>query len=118
MILSDTRHDRLRRDGVAESPAGDRIGLGKRGAGHRAFPHAGEAVHINVLAAIVNDMLIHLVHDGVNIVADAKLGNDPELFLGEDLAAGVRGVADDDGLCTAAEGVLQYVRVEGERRRV
>ena len=71
-----------------------------------------------MLAAIVDDMLIHLVHDGVNIVADAKLGNDLELFLGEDLAAGVRGVADDDGLCTAAEGVLQYVRVEGERRRV
>lgn len=118
VVLANARHDVLRRDGVAESPAGDGVGLGERRAGDRALPHTGEAVHVDVLAAVVDDVLVHLVHDGVNVVADAEVGDGLELFLGEDLAARVRWITDDDGLCAAAESVLEHVRVKGERRRV
>ena len=118
VVLADARHDVLRRDGIAESPAGDGVGLGERRAGDRALPHAGDAVHVDVLAAVVDDVLIHLVHDGVNVVADAEVGDGLELFLGEDLAARVRGIADDDGLRAAAERIFEHVRVKGERRRI
>ena len=109
VVLLDLVHDLLGGNGVAETPAGDGVGLAEGGAGHGALPHAGQGVHVGVLVALVDDVLIDLVHDGVDVVLDAQVCDELQLFLGEDLAAGVGGVADQDGLGALLEGVLQDV---------
>ena len=117
VVLLDAVHDGLRRDGVAETPAGDGVGLGKARAADRALPHAGQAVHIDVLVALVDNVLIHLVHDGERVILDAQLRDELQLVVSEHLAGGVRRVADEDGLCALFERVFQHVCIEVERRR-
>ena len=69
-----------------------------------------------MLAAVVDDVLIHLVHDGVNVVADAEVGDGLELFLGEDLAARIGGVADQNCLRMLTERIFENLGVKVERR--
>ena len=66
--------------------------------------------------SVVDDVLVDLVHDGVYVVLDAQIRDDLQLIIGEHLAAGVGGVADEDGLGTLAEGVLQHIGVKPEGR--
>ena len=117
VVLLDLVHNGLGRNGVANAPAGDGIGLGQGGAGDGPLPHAGHVAHIAVLVRGVDDVLIHLVHNGVHVVLDAQAGNQLQLLLGKHLAAGVGGVADEDGLGVLFEGILQHVGVEVELRR-
>ena len=66
--------------------------------------------------AVIDDMLVHLVHDGVHVVLDAQVRNELQLVVGEHLAAGVGGIADQNGLGPLLEGVLQDLWVEAEVR--
>ena len=117
VVLLDAVHNWLRRDGVAKPPAGDGIRLGQARAADCALPHSGQAVHINMLVTFIDDMLIDLVHDGERVILDAELGNELQLVIGKDLAGRVRRVADQNGLCTLPERVLQHVCIEIEFRR-
>ena len=110
--------DDLRRgDDVAKAPAGDGIGLGKRRAGQRALPHVGQRRKIGVLVRGVNDVLVDLVSDDVDVIFLGKTRDDLKLLAREDLAAGVRGVAQHERLGVLAERVLEHFGVKRERRR-
>ena len=89
VVLLDPVHDGLRSNRVAEPPAGNGVGLRQARAADRPLPHAGKRGHVDHLPAVVDNVLIDLVHDGVYIVLDAELGNKLQLFVGKDLAAGV-----------------------------
>ncbi len=54
-----------------------------------------------------DDVLVDLVGDHVRVVLVAQTADEQQLFLGKDLAAGIRGVADDDRLGVLAERVFQ-----------
>ena len=112
--LLDPIHQMLGGNGIAQPPAGDGIGLGQGAAGYRPLPHAGQGAHIDVLMGGVNDVLVHLVHDHVGVIADGHIPDELELLLGKHLAAGVGGVADQNGLCSLLEGILQHVGVKVE----
>ncbi len=112
--LLDPVHQMLGGDGVAQPPAGDGVGLGQGAAGYRPLPHAGQGAHIDVLMAVVDDVLVYLVHDGVDVILDAQVRDELKLFIGKHLAAGVGGVADQDGLGPLLEGILQHVGVKVE----
>ena len=64
-----------------------------------------------------DDVLVNLVGDHVRVILVAQAADEQQLFLGEDLAARVRRVADDDRLRVLAERVLEHVAVKVERRR-
>ena len=116
VVLLDPVHDGLRSDRVAEPPAGNGVGLRQARTADRPLPHAGKRGHVDHLPAIVDNVLIDLVHDGIDVILDAELRNKLQLLIGKDLAAGVRGVADEDGLRVLPERVLQDLRVKMERR--
>ena len=67
-----------------------------------------------MLVAVIDDMLIDLVHDGERIVFDAEFGNKLQLVIGEDLTGRVRRVADQNGLCALLERILQHICIEVE----
>ena len=64
--------------------------------------------------ALVNDMLVNLVHDGINVVTDTQIRNQLQLIIGKDLTAGVGGVADQDRLDSLLEGILQHIGIKIE----
>ena len=70
-----------------------------------------------MLVAVIDDMLIDLVHNGKRVILDAQLGNELQLVIGEDLAGRVRWVADQNGLRALLERVFQHICVEIELRR-
>ena len=59
-------------------------------------------------------MLIHLVGDDIGVILLCQRGDELQLLPGKDLAAGVGGVAEDEGLDALTEGVLQLLGVEAE----
>ena len=65
---------------------------------------------------LVDDVLVHLVHDGVDIIFDAQVGDELQLGLSEHLAAGIGGIADQDGFGILLEGLLQHGGIKVERR--
>ena len=117
MHLPGHVHNLRRGDDVPQPPAGDGVGFRQGGAADGALPHAGQGGHVHMLMGRVDDMLVHLVGDDIGVVLFRQVGNDIQLRPGEDLAAGVGGVAEDQRLGPLAEGVLQHLRVEAEVRR-
>ena len=111
-------HDVRRGDDVPQPPAGDGIGLGQGGAGDRPLPHARQGGKIAVLVRCVNDMLVHLVGDDEGVVSLGQVGDQLQLVIGEDLAAGIGGIAEDQRLGMLVERRLQLVCVKVEFRRV
>ena len=110
--------DNLRRgDDIAQSPAGNRVRLGKRRARQRALPHARQSGKISVLVGCEHDMLIHLVGDNVGVVLLRERRDNLQLLAGEHLAARIGRVAQDDGLRVLTERVLKHVRIKVEIRR-
>ena len=110
--------DFRRGDDVAQTPAGDGIGLGKRAARDGALPHAGQRGKIGVHVGRVDDVFVNFVRDDIGIVFDGQLRDGFQLLTGKDLATGVGRVAQDQRLGVLAEGVLQFVGIEAEFRRV
>ena len=104
--LGQIRHVR-RRNQEAETPARDRKRLGERVAGNHPAPSAGERCRRNVLIRREHNVLIHLVRDHERVVLLRVAQNLRQLFAGKHLAAGVRGVADDDRLRVLAKRVLE-----------
>ena len=80
VILLYAVHYRFGCDCVAQSPAGDRIGLGKARTAYCALPHARETVHVDVLVSVIDDVLVDLVHDCIDIVLHAELCYQRKLF--------------------------------------
>ena len=117
--LLDALGDLGRGNGVTQTPAGDGVGLGQRAAADGAFEHARQGGHIDVLVGRIDDVLVYLVGDAVRVVLFAQVGDKGELLARKDLAAGVRRVAQDDGLgVVVAEGSLEYLTVKVECGRV
>ena len=108
--------DLLRSDDVAQTPAGDGVGLGQGGAGQRPVPHPRQGGEVGVLMGGVDDVLVDLVGDDVGVVLGGHLGDGQQLLPGEHPPAGVGGVAQHQGLGALPEGGLQFVHVEGEGR--
>ena len=116
--LFGTLDDVLRGDDVPQPPAGDGVRLGQGGAGEGPLPHARQGGEVGVLVGGVDDVLVHLVGDDIGVVFLRQGGDDLQLRPGEHLAGGVGGIAQHQGLGVLAEGVLQYLRVKGEVRRI
>ncbi len=119
--FADALGDGLFGDGPADPPAGDGVGLGDGVDGDGAVGHAGQCGERDVLGAVVEDVLVYLVGDGVCIPFLAEVGNLLELGAGEDFAGGVVGGVDDDGFGFGVEGggklfgpVGPFRRVEGD----
>ena len=117
VYLLGALNDGRGRNDVAQPPARDRVGLGQRRAGDRPLPHIGQRGKIGVGVRRVDDVLVHLVGDNIDIILFGKARNQLQLVPGEHLAAGVRGVAQDQRLRVLAEGILQYLGVKGKFRR-
>ena len=114
--LFDPVRDLRRGDGVPQPPAGDGVGLGQRRAGDGPLPHSRKGGEVDVPVGGVDDVLIDLVGDDIGVVFLRQGGDDLQLHPGEDPAAGVGGVAENQGLGPLTEGVLQDLWVEAEVR--
>ena len=101
-------------DGPPHTPAGDAVGLADAIDGDGAFRHPRERRDADVLAAVVQQVLIHLVGDRDDVVLPALLGHELQLRAAEDLAGGVVGSVDDDRFGLRREGVAEICRVEAE----
>ena len=75
MDLLDALGDLGRGDGVAQTPAGDGVGLGQRAAADGSIEHAGQRGHIDVLVGRVDDVLVYLVGNAVGVVLFAEVGD-------------------------------------------
>ena len=106
----------FRPDEVAEAPAGDRVRLGKGGAADHAVGDLRQRTRIYMMIWREDDVLVYLVGNHVCVVPVAQAADEQQLVLGEDLAARVRRVADDDCLWVLAECVFQHVAVKVVRR--
>src|SRR5262249_36591898 len=105
-------------DGVADAPTRDRVGLRDPGDGDGALGHARQRGDGNVLSAVVDDVLVDLVGDGEQVVAEGQIGDLLQLRRREDLAGGVVGAVEDDGPRARGDRLPQPIRVEGERGRL
>ena len=72
-----------------------------------------------MLAAVVDNMLIDLVHNGVDVILDAKIGDGFQFIISKHLAAGIGGVTDQNSLDAGLEGVLNDlgIKIEGGRHQ-
>ena len=66
----------------------------------------------------VDDVLVHLVGDDESIVFAGEFAGESQFLLREDLAAGVRRIADDNGPRFLGESTAQFVTVKAETGRV
>ena len=62
-------------------------------------------------------MLIHLIGDHKGVVFHSQLTDTHQLLPGEHLAAGVGGVADNDGLCPLLKALFHSIHVKAVLRR-
>ena len=60
----------------------------------------------------VDDVLVHLVGDNIDIILFGKARNQLQLVPGEHLAAGVRGVAQDQRLGTLGKALFDQADVK------
>ncbi len=109
-------NDLRRGDEIAQTPAGDGVGLGQGGAGDGPLPHPRQGAEVGVLVGGEDDVLVDLVSDDVGVIFGGQISNDQQLLPGEHTAAGVGGVAEDHGLGMLTESGLQLIHIEGERR--
>ena len=65
----------------------------------------------------VDNVLIDLVGDDIGVVFFRQSGDDLQFLPGKYPAAGIGGIAENQRLGPAAEGVLQNLRIEAEVRR-
>ena len=98
--LARTLNDAGRADKVAQTPAGDGVGLGQRIAGDGVLEHAGQACHADVLGGRIDDVLVHLIRHHKGVILDGQLCNSFQFIAAEHLAAGVGRVAQDQRLGT------------------
>ena len=70
-----------------------------------------------MLVRSVDDVLVGFVGDDERVVLFGQTQDGQQLSTCEDLAAGIRGIADDDRLGLLREGLGELIRVEGEIRR-
>ena len=117
MHLAGALDDVGRADEVAQTPAGDGVGLGEGVAGDGVLEHTGQAGHADVLCRGVDDVLIHLIRHHKSVVLDGKPGDGFQLVAAEDLAAGVGGVAEDKRLGTLGKALLDEAQIELILRR-
>ena len=104
-------------DDIAQSPAGNRVRLGKRRARQRALPHARQSGKISVLVGCEYDMLIHLIGDNIGVVFLCERRDNLQFGTGEHLAARIGRVTQNDGLRVLTERVLEHICVKVEIRR-
>ena len=124
--LFDALGDLLRGDGVPQPPAGNGIGLGQGGAGDGPLPHAGQGGKVDVPVGGIDDVLIYLVGDDIGIVLPGQVGDELQFLAGEDLAAGVGGVAQDQEMCirdslSSVNGLAEtgeLINIDGAGNRV
>ena len=62
-------------------------------------------------------MFIDLIGNDPGIIFFGELSDDGEFLFGENLAAGVGGIAEDQALCPLLESGFQLLRVEVKGRR-
>ena len=66
----------------------------------------------------VDDVLVHFIGYDVGVIFLRQVGDELQLVIGEHLAAGVGGVAQDQRLGILLEGRFQLVHIKMELRRV
>ena len=115
--LAGTLDDLGGSDEVAQTPAGDRVGLGQRIAGDGVLEHTGQAGHADVLSGRIDDVLIHFIGHHKGVVLDCQLCNGFQLVPAEHLAAGVGGVAQDQCLGTLGKAFLDKRNIKLISRR-
>ncbi|OBQ25555.1 MAG: hypothetical protein AN485_24605, partial [Anabaena sp. MDT14b] len=118
MYLLGLIDHRRRRVHIAQAPPGNRVRLAQRVARDRALKGPGERIEVHVLVRRVDDVLVRFVGDDPRIVLFGVLQNRHQLIAREHFAAGVRRIADHNGLGTLRERLRQVVFVEAEAGRV
>ena len=113
----DPLRDLGRRDGIAQPPSGDGIGLRERAAADGALPHPREGGDVDMLVRFVDDMFVHLIGDHIGVVPLDDVRDLQKLLPGKDLAAGIGGIAEDQRLRALPERVLQDLRIVAVVRR-
>ena len=112
MDLADGGGQLRRGQDGADAPAGDGVGLRGPGDGHCALGHARQRGQGDV-PALVDDVLVDLVGDGIGAVPLAEGGDARQLVGAEDLPRGVVGRVQDEGPGPRSEGPGQPVQVQG-----
>ena len=78
-------------NGVADAPSGHAEGLGEGADGHGPLSHARKQGDGLVDVPVVQDVLVDLVGEDVEVVADRQLGDPVQLVAVEDLPDGLLG---------------------------
>ena len=99
----------FRPDEIAETPTRDGIRLGEGRAADDAVGNFRQRARIYMMIRREDDVLVNFIGDHVCVVLVAQAADEQQFFFGEDLAARVRRVADDDRL-------RMHIAVEIERR--
>ena len=86
MRLGDDLHQLRRSAYPADFPPGQRKHLPRRANPHAAFPHSGKRNQRNMAAAVEHKMLIHLIANGIGIVAFEKFRQQLEFGTVENAA--------------------------------
>ena len=107
----------LRADEVAQPPAGNGVGFRQGVAGNGVVKHAGEGGHAGMGPGGVNHVLIDLIGDHKGVVFQGQLSDAQQLLPGEHLAAGIGGVADNDGLGPLLKSLLHQRHIKVVFRR-
>ena len=72
--------------------------------------HARQRGEADVLGAVVEEVLVHLVGEDEEVVLDGERGDGLELGEGEDLAGGVGRAVEDDGAGARRDGGAEASR--------
>ena len=115
--LPDPVGDFRRRQSESEPPAGDGISLREGAGADRALPHARQRREINVSVRRIDNVLVDLVRHDKGVIALHDICNDQQFVHRKNLAARIGGVAQNQCLRAAAEGVLEHFRVKMIIRR-
>mmetsp|Transcript_1604 Transcript_1604/g.3194 ORF Transcript_1604/g.3194 Transcript_1604/m.3194 type:complete len:289 (+) Transcript_1604:409-1275(+) len=100
-------------DTPAVLPARDGEGLPRRRERHRAVEHVRQRREVHVLAARVDDVLVHLVRDNEKVgAASDDVGDRLHLGLGEHLPRRVVRRVEDEKLRARSHRLLERVGVE------
>ena len=114
----DRLHQLGRRRDVAHLPPGEAEALAGRTDPDGAVAHAGQGHQRDVAAIIENDVFIDFVAHGVDIVLEAKLGDEIQFLPVEDLGTGIHRRVEQDELGFRAKCRRQLFPGETPGRRL
>jgi hypothetical protein len=112
--LGEHAHERRRRADEADLPPREIEDLARRADLYGPLAHAGKRDHRGVAAPVEDDVLPDLVAERDRVVADAELGEQAQVLVGEDRGGRVERVVEESDLGPWGKGARQ--RLLGEAK--